>query len=102
MLDREQYGDVEIAVLAQSFNAKSHPAVVEGRKTEEQILSEFLETFETHHNLASNGKPESRINLDEFLDYYHNVSASIEDDAYFQKIMESSWDVNQAQRNSNG
>ena len=37
------------------YNAKKHPAVVEGRKTEEQVLGEFLETFETHHNVLNGG-----------------------------------------------
>lgn len=29
------------------------------------------------------GQPSSNITLDEFIDYYNNVSASIDDDAYY-------------------
>jgi hypothetical protein len=35
-----------------------HPDVKSGKKTEEQILLEFLETFETHHSLRNNGAPD--------------------------------------------
>ncbi len=52
ILDKNRNGIIEISDIAQSYNANKHPAVAEGRKTEEQVLSEFLETFETHHNMA--------------------------------------------------
>lgn len=31
------------------YNAKSHPDVLSGKKTEDEILGEFLDTFEQHH-----------------------------------------------------
>ena len=45
-LDRDGSGVIEVSDLVGVYNAKKHPAVVEGRKTEEQVLGEFLETFE--------------------------------------------------------
>ena len=93
ILDKNRNGIVEIADIAKTYNAKMHPAVQEGRKSEEQVLSEFLETFETHHNLRSNGQPDSRVNHEEFLEYYNNVSASIDDDKYFEQVMDSSWNL---------
>jgi hypothetical protein len=33
------------------------------------------------------------VTLDEFIDYYSAVSASIDDDAYFNLMMENSWGV---------
>ena len=56
---------------------------MDGRKTEEQVLGEFLETFETHHNIMVNGQRDFRVTFDEFIEYYTNVSASIDDDMYF-------------------
>lgn len=33
------------------YNAKQHPDVKTGKKTEDDVLMEFLETFEQHHSL---------------------------------------------------
>ena len=57
------------------------------------MLSEFLETFETHHNLMAGGKADANVTLEEFIEYYNNVSASIDDDAYFAQVMDSSWNL---------
>ena len=53
-LDRDGSGILEVSDIVGVYNASKHPAVLEGRKTEEQILGEFLETFEAHHNLLNN------------------------------------------------
>lgn len=42
---------MDINDIKDSYNASKHPDVIAGKKTEEQILIEFLETFEAHHNL---------------------------------------------------
>ena len=34
-----------------------------------------------------------RVTLDEFIEYYSNVSASIDDDMYFQAMMNSAWNL---------
>lgn len=31
------------------YNAKQHPDVKSGKKNEEEVLGEFLDTFEMHH-----------------------------------------------------
>lgn len=56
---------------------------------------EFLDTFEDHycqgqgHNDSRNGT----ITLDEWLEYYNNVSMSIDDDAYFELMMNNAWNL---------
>ena len=75
------------------YNAKKHPAVVEGRKTEQQVLTEFLETFENHHNIMTGEEADGVVTLDEFIEYYTNVSASIDDDIYFSAMMNASWNL---------
>lgn len=84
---------VEIADVAQIYSAAKNPAVLEGRKTEDQVLAEFLETFEMHHNLINNDTPNNEVTLEEFLEYYNNVSASIDDDSYFEVMMDGSWNL---------
>ena len=93
LLDPTNIGAVEIQDIVTRFSAARHPAVVDGRKTEEQILAEFLETFETHHNLTTGGFADSRVTREEFIGYYDNISATIGDDEYFAQLLENSWDL---------
>lgn len=52
-LDRDGSGVVDINDIKGVYNAKHHPDVKAGKKTEDDILGEFLETFEMHHNIAN-------------------------------------------------
>lgn len=54
---------------------------------------EFLETFEMHHNIKHQQDRDSRITLDEFLEYYTNISVSIDNDDYFALMMNNSWNL---------
>ena len=66
-----------------------------GKKTEEQILLEFLETFETHHNLRNNTAPDHIVTKEEFEEYYANISASIDNDQYFEQMMKAAWKLDE-------
>jgi hypothetical protein len=57
------------------------------------VLVEFLDTFQTHHNIMNNSAADDRISLDEWTEYYHNVSSSIDDDDYFALMMNNSWNL---------
>jgi Ca2+-binding EF-hand superfamily protein len=52
-LDKDGSGSVDINDIKGVYDASHHPDVKTGKKTEDDILLEFLETFETHHNTAS-------------------------------------------------
>jgi calcyphosin len=92
-LDRDGSGILEINDIKYIYNAKMHPDVKSGKKTEEDVFGEFLETFETHHNILK-GNRDRRITKDEWLEYYNNVSASIDDDNYFEVMMTNAWKLN--------
>jgi len=82
-LDKDGNGYIDINDIKGVYNAKQHPDVLQGKKTEDQILMEFLETFETHHSMRNNGAPDHIVTQDEFIEYYNNVSSSIDNDEYF-------------------
>jgi len=50
--DRDGNGWIDIEDLKGKFNAAKHPDVMSGKKTEEDILYEFLDTFEQHFALS--------------------------------------------------
>ena len=65
------------------YNAKKHPEVIEGKKTEDQVLTEFLSGME-----GVCGNRDGTVTKKEWIDYYTDVSASIATDAYFVAMME--------------
>lgn len=54
---------------------------------------EFLETFETHHNLKAGSANDSSVTLEEFMEYYTNINGSIDNDEYFALMMNNSWNI---------
>lgn len=79
-LDKDGSGEVDYNDICDVYNASKHPAVLEGRKTERQVLEEFLATFE----MALSEVPDGIVTLEEFLEYYSSVSASIDNEDYFE------------------
>lgn len=98
-LDKNKNGVVEIDDIRGVYNAKNHPDVKLGKKTEEEVLSEFLDTFEMHYALIHPGSKDKKITFDEFIEYYNNVSMSIEDDRYFELMMTNAWNLNNVSYN---
>jgi Ca2+-binding EF-hand superfamily protein len=97
-LDKDRSGYIDINDIKGVYNATKHPDVLNGKKTEEQILLEFLETFETHHSLRNNNAPDHVVTKDEFEEYYNNISASIDNDQYFELMMNNAWKINDGDR----
>lgn len=93
-LDRDGSGVVDIRDIQGVYNAKCHPEVKAGRKTEDEVLAEFLDTFELHYSLIDKKSRDGRIELKEFIEYYRNVGASIDDDAYFELMIVNAWNLN--------
>jgi hypothetical protein len=46
ILDKDGSGIVDGDDIARNYNAKQHPDVLSKRRTEKQVLEEFLSTFE--------------------------------------------------------
>jgi len=95
IMDTDKSGELDINDIRQTYNAKQHPDVKSGKKTEDEILGEFLDTFEDAfcnmkgHEDARDGK----ITMEEWFEYYNNVSMSIDTDEYFAAMMNSTWNL---------
>jgi len=72
--------------------------VKKGKKTEDEVLQDFLETFEAHRGMSKGDDmsklKDGKVTLNEFTDYYSNVSCSIDDDAYFELMITNAWNLN--------
>lgn len=90
-IDYNGDGVLDINDIKGKYDASKHPEVKSGKKTEDEILNEFLETFEVHHNTMHGGKSDGKITVEEFVEYYTNISASIDNDAYFDLMITNAW-----------
>ena len=68
--------------------ASLNPEFLEGRKTKDEILTDFLSNFE-----GARGNGDGRVTWAEFYDYYSDLSMSTPSDEYFVRMMESTWQV---------
>ena len=102
ILDKDGGGFIDINDIRGVYTADKHPDVISGKKTEQQILQEFLETFETAHNMRNNNAPDHVVTKEEFEEYYNNVSASIDTDDYFSVMMNSAWNLDGARVTKKG
>jgi Ca2+-binding EF-hand superfamily protein len=98
MLDADGSGEITVADIKKKYNARMHPDVKAGKATEEEMLTEFLETFETHHNILIGGEPDGIVTMEEFEEYYANISASIGTDEYFEVMMKNAWKLEEASK----
>jgi len=101
-LDKDGNGWIDMDDIRGVYNAKKHPDVLAGKKTEDQILQEFLETFETAHNMRNNSAPDHVVTKDEFEEYYNNISCSIDDDMYFMTMINNAWKLTEESRQGMG
>ena len=83
-----QNGLIELDDVKRLYNAKQHPDVVSFRKSEDEVLCDFLDTFE-HQFVERFGSKHSdrKITLPEWLEYYNNVSCNIELDETFEEMI---------------
>lgn len=72
--------------LMHAFSGKNHPEVRAGKKTESAVLGEMLQQFE-----GSKGNRDGRITMEEWISYYEELSASVENDDYFDQMIMGAW-----------
>lgn len=97
-LDKDGSGLIDIDDIRGVYNAKQHPDVKQGKKTEEEILLDFLETFELHHNMNMKTANDHIVTKEEWEEYYNNISSSIDNDEYFQLMMNNTWKLTEESR----
>ena len=87
VIDKDGSGVIEAAEVASCYDASKHPEVMSGRKTEQAVLSDFLSTFDV------GGVVDGCVTLQEFTNYYHNISASIFNEEYFELMIRNAWHI---------
>ncbi|XP_042904232.2 calcyphosin-like protein [Parasteatoda tepidariorum] len=84
-LDRTGDGIVTYHDLKDVYNVHYHPFYQNGQMSEKELFLRFLTNFEV------GGNPDGTVTKEEFMDYYNGVSASIDEDAYFDLMVRLAW-----------
>lgn len=79
--------------MREEFDGKKHTDVCNGRKTEEEAITDFLEIFEIHHNTFNNFQKNAQVSLNEFIEFYRTLSPSYDDDLTFATMVRGVWGV---------
>lgn len=62
VLDKDKSGTLDVKDLKDLWNASEHPDVISGKKTEKQVLTEFISSFE-----GTSGNKDGVVTLEEFM-----------------------------------
>jgi len=98
-LDDDEKGYITVGQMRKEYNPKEHPLVRQGKRTEDEILAEFLDALEYHFNLLIEKSDDNldvndvKVDFDDFCEFYKNISVCIEDDKYFEVMVLSEWGI---------
>merc|ERR1719473_2507686 len=86
VLDVDGSGQVTYEDIEQAYDTSQCAEVLAGIKTEEEVLEAFFDQWDTDEK-------DGVVTKDEFLEYYKNISASIDDDDYFELMIRNAWHI---------
>jgi Ca2+-binding EF-hand superfamily protein len=84
-IDKDGSGVATFAELGGAYGKAlaQHPAILKGTKTEAQVMADFTAAWD------KNG--DAQVTAAEFLDYYDDISVSIDNDDYFELMIRNAW-----------
>ena len=88
MMDQDGSGQLRVNDIGGIYDVSMNPEFLEGRKTREEILQDFLNNFD-----GAKGNNDGIVSKQEWDDYYTDLSMSTPSDEYFVRMMESTWQV---------
>lgn len=85
-MDRNGDGAITVEDLKSVYSVTEHPKYQSGEMTKNEILTAFLNNFE-----GGRGNNDGKVTKEEFINYYATISASIDNDTYFDLVMRQAY-----------
>ncbi|XP_075265382.1 calcyphosin-like protein [Convolutriloba macropyga] len=95
-LDQNGNGTIEIDDLKGVYDVTQDDRFKSGEMSEDELLREFLDKFDSPDN------KDGTVTKEEFLSYYAGISASVDNDAYFDLMMRRAWRLDEPTRPKTG
>lgn len=86
VLDKNGNGIVNMEDIQSCYNVHHDPDVLAGRIPADSALENFLAQFDTIEQ-------DGQVTQKEFIEYYRNISASIDNDDYFELMIRNAWHI---------
>ena len=86
ILDKDGSGTITIDEIMNVYDFTYHPEVRTGKKTIAQAAHDFM-------NQWDRSDKDGIVTVEEFEDYYKDISASIDDDTYFELMIRNAWRI---------
>ena len=86
-MDKTGDGVIDPEDVIDTYDASKHPDVLAGKKTADEVLREFLDTFDV------GGEKDGKVTRNEFENYYTNIGANIDNDDYFELMIRNAWHI---------
>ena len=91
LLDKNQNEKVPIEYIKKEYDAKNHPDVISGKKSEEENLLEFIDCFEINFDLLNPDKNINFVDFEVFANFYEYVAFIYDNDKEFGKVILSTF-----------
>jgi len=86
VLDKNGNGVVNMEDIQSCYNVHHDPDVLAGRIPADSALENFLAQFDTIEQ-------DGQVTQKEFIEYYRNISSSIDNDDYFELMIRNAWHI---------
>lgn len=91
LIDKNCDGVVTLADIRGLYDVSRHPDVVSGRLSADDALRRFMEQWDLNRD--------DIVTVDEFSEYYNDVSAEIDSDQVFEFMMRQVWHISGGEGN---
>jgi hypothetical protein len=92
-LDKYKTGNITLDILKDNFHADKHPDVSNGRKTPDEVMTDFIEVYDVHHNCFNDYNRTNQVSKAEFVQYYRTLNPNYQEDLHFNSMVRNVWDV---------
>ena len=77
------------------FDSRRHPDVINGKKTEGEVLGEFLDIIESYKEYLGNlrGIYDNSLNKEDFIEFFNEIGIEFEDDTIFEFMIFNCWNL---------
>ena len=91
-LDIDNKGEIPLDELLSLYNPQQSLECVKERKTEEEAMSIFAQSFQGNHKYLNGDEGDTKpVDMEEFEDFYESVSMMIPSDELFRDVLLRTW-----------
>ena len=86
-------GGIYFSEIKQKFNPSKHPQAYSGSNSKDDIYNEFIDYLDIYkkYSLIDKNSSLTLITLQDFINFYTQISFGINDDNYFNKLVSGVW-----------